>query len=84
MNSNLVNMHLVVTEIEGFLNILGTRQNQLITMVEYTNDCCILNMKGKPEKEKPSISIPKFSLTLASFDFDPQNLKAPKSYKRRK
>ena len=84
VNSNLVNMHSVVTEIEGSLNTLGTRQDQLITMVEYTNDYCILNMEGKPEKENPNISIPKFSPSLGSFDLEPPNLKIPKSYKRRK
>ena len=38
VNSNLVNMHNMLTELEGSMNTLGIRQDQLITLVEYTND----------------------------------------------
>ena len=84
VNSNLVNMHSMFTKIERSKNTLGARQNQLITLVEYTNDYCLLNREGQPEKEKPNINIPKFSPSLASFDLEPPNLKTSKSYKRRK
>ena len=84
MNSHLVNMHSMLTEIEGSMNILGTRQDQLISLVEYTNDYFLLTREGQPKKEKPNISIPKFSSSLARFDLDPPNLKTSKSYKRRR
>ena len=42
-NSNLVNIHNVLTELEGSVNNLGSRQDQLVTMVEYTNDYCLFN-----------------------------------------
>ena len=38
VNSNLVNIHNVLTEFKGSMNTLGSRQDQLITLVEYTND----------------------------------------------
>ena len=84
VNSNLVNMHTMLTEIERSMNTLGTRQDQLVTLVEYTNDYDLFNREGQLEKEKPDISIPKFSPSRARFDLEPQNLKTSKSYKRRK
>ena len=84
VNSNLVNMHTMLTEIERSMNTLGTRQDQLVTLVEYTNDYGLFNRERQLEKEKPDISIPKFSPSLARFDLEPPNLKTSKSYKRRK
>ena len=74
VNSNLVNMHNVLTELEGSMNTLGIRQDQLITLVEYTNDYCLFNREEPPAKEKPDISIPKFPPSLASFNLKPPNL----------
>ena len=84
VNSNLVNMHNVLTELEESMNTLGGRQDELITLVEYTNDYCLFNREEPPEKEKPNISIPKFPPSLATFNLEPPNLKTPKSYKRRR
>ena len=81
VNSNLMNM---LTEFEGSMNTLGIRQDQLITLVEYTNDYCLFNREEPPEKEKPDISIPKFPPSLASFNLEPLNLKTSKSYKSRR
>ena len=83
-NSNLVNMHTMLTELEGTMNHMGMRQDQLITQVEYTNDHCLFNREEPPEKEEQNISIPKFSPSLASFNLEPPNLKILKSYKRRR
>ena len=82
VNSNLVNMHTMLTELEGTMNHIGMRQDELITEVEYTNDHYLFNREEPPEKEKPNISIPKFPLSLTSFNLEPPNLKIPKSYKR--
>ena len=84
VNSNLVNIHTMITELEGTMNNIGIRQDELITQVEYTNDHCLFNKEDPPEKEKPNISIPKFPPSLASFNLEPPNLKIPKSYKRRR
>ena len=84
VNSNLVNIHNMLTELEGSMNNLGIRQDHLITLVKYTNDYCIFNREEPPEKEKSDISIPKFPPSLASFNFEPSNLKTSKSYKRRR
>ena len=84
VNSNLVNIHNVLTEFEGSMNTLGIRQDQLITLVEYTNDYCLFNREEPPAKEKSDISIPKFPPSLASFNLEHQNLKTSKSYKRRR
>ena len=84
VNSNLVNMHTKLTELEGTMNHIGMRQDELITQVEYTNDHCLFNMEEPLEKEKQNISIPKFPPSLASFNLEPPNLKIPKSYRRRR
>ena len=84
VNSNLVNMHTMLTELEGTMNHIGMRQDELITQVEYTNDHCLFNREEPSEKEKRNISIPKFPPSLASFNLEPPNLKIPKSYKRRR
>ena len=80
-NSNLVNMHTMLTELEGIMNDIGMRQDELITHVEYTNDHCLFNREEPPEKEKPNILIPKFPPSLVSLHLEPPNLKIPKSYK---
>ena len=41
VNSNLVNIHNVLTEFEGSMNTLGNRQDQLVTLVESTNEYCL-------------------------------------------
>ena len=38
VNSNLVNIHNVLTELKGYVNNLAHRQDQLVTLVEYTNE----------------------------------------------
>ena len=40
VNSNVVNMHSMLTEIESSMNTLGVRQDQLITLA---NDYCLRN-----------------------------------------
>ena len=84
VNSNLLNTHNVLTELEESVNNLGSRQDYLVTQVEYTNDYCLFNREEPPVKEKPDISIPKFPPSLASFNLKPQNLKTSKYYKRRR
>ena len=84
VNLNLVNIQNILTELEGTMNNVGMRQDELITQVEYTNDHCLFNREEPPEKEKSNISIPKFPSSLASFNIEPPNLKIPKSYKIRR
>ena len=84
VDSNLVNIHNVLTALEGSVNNLGSRQDHLVTLVEYTNDYCLFNIEEPPAKEKPNISIPKFPPSLAAFNLEPPNLKTSKSYKRRR
>ena len=66
VNLNLVNIQNILTELEGTMNNVGIRQDELITQVEYTNDHCLFNREEPPEKEKPNISIPKFLSSLAT------------------
>ena len=84
VNSNLVNMHVMLTELEGTMNRIGMRQDELITQVEYTNDHSLFNKEEPPEKERPNITIPKFPPSLATFNLEPPNLTIPKSNKRRR
>ena len=84
VNSNLVNIHTMLIELEGTMNNIGQRQDELITQVEFTNDHYLFNREESPEKEKPNISIPRFPPSLAGFNLEPPNLKIPKSYRRRR
>ena len=84
VNSNLANIHNVLTELEGSVNNLAQRQDQSITLVEYTNEYCLFQKEEQPAKEKLDISIPKFPPSLATFNLEPPNMKTSKSYKRRR
>ena len=84
VNSNLVNVHNVLTKLEGYVNNLGSREDHLVTLVEYTNDYYLFKREEPPAKEKPNISIPKYPPSLATFNLGPLNLKTSKSYKRRR
>ena len=84
VNSNLVNIHTMLIELEGTINNIGQRQDELITQVEFTNDHYLFNREEPLEKEKPNILIPRFPPSLASFNLEPPNLKIHKSYKRRR
>ena len=84
VNSNLVNIHNVITELEGSVNNLAHNQDQLVTLVEYKNEYYLFQREEPPAKEKPYISIPKFPPSLATFNLEPLNLKTSKSYKRRR
>ena len=83
VNSNLVNIQNVITGLEGSVNNLAHRQDQLVTLVEYTNEYCLFQKEEPSLKEKSNISIPKFPPFLATFNLEPPNLKTFKSYKRR-
>ena len=84
INSNLVNIHSVFTEIEKSVNHIGLKQEQLISLVEFANEVCTSNKEEPREIKRPDMTFPKFSHSLASFDFDPPNIKTSKAYKRRK
>ena len=70
VNSNLVNIHNVLTKLEGSVNHLGSRKDHLVTLVEYTNDYCLFNREEQPAKQNPDIYIPKFPPSLASFNLE--------------
>ena len=84
VNSNSVNIHNVITELKGSMNNLAHRQDQLVTLVEYTNDYYLFQREEQLAKEKPDTTFPKFPLSLATFNLEPPNLKTSKSYKRRR
>ena len=50
VNSNLVNMHIMLAELEGTMNRIGMRQDEIITQVGYTNDHCLFNREEPPKK----------------------------------
>ena len=62
VNSNLVNMHTLLTEFEGTMNHIGMRQDELITQVEYTNDRCLFNKEEPLEKENQTFEYPSSSI----------------------
>ena len=55
VNSNLVNNR-------------AHRQDQLVTLVEYTNEYYLFQREEPPTKEKPNISSPKFPPSLSTFN----------------
>ena len=48
VNSNIVNMHTMLTELEGTMNHIGISQDELIPQVEYTNVHCLFNREEPP------------------------------------
>ena len=84
INNNLSNMLSCIYELESTVNKVGQNQDRLITLVEFTNDICTSGKKEPIDKKRPDITFPKFPPCLASFDIDPPNIIATKSYKRRK
>ena len=52
MNTNLVNIHNVLAELEGSVNYLAHRQDQLVTLVEYTNEYYLFQREEPPAKKK--------------------------------
>ena len=79
VNSNLVNIHNVLTELKGSVNNLAHRQDQLVNLMEYTNQYCLFQREEPPAKQMLDISIPKFPSSLATFNLEPPNLKTSKS-----
>ena len=59
VNSNLVNMHIMLTKLEGTMNHIGMRQDE-ITQMEYTNDHCLFNREKPPEKRNQTSQYPSF------------------------
>ena len=84
INTNLSNMLNFIYELESTVNKVGHNQDQLITIVEFTNDLCTTGKEEPTDKKRPDITFSKFSPCLASFDIDPSNIISTKSYKRRK
>ena len=60
VNSNLVNIHTMLTELEGTINNIGMRQDELITQVEYTNDLCLFIRKIFQRKRNQTSPYPSF------------------------
>ena len=58
VNSNFVNIHKVLTELEGFVNNLGSRQDHFVTLVEYTNDYCLFTREEPLAKESQTSLFP--------------------------
>ena len=84
INTNLSNMLSCISDLESTINKVGQNQDQLITLVEFTNDLCTTGKEEPTDKKRPDITFSKFSHCLASFDIDPPNIIPTKSYKRRK
>ena len=84
INTNFSNMLSCISELESTANKVGQNQDQLITLVEFTNDLCTTGKEEPTNKKRSDITFSKFSPYLASFDIDPPNIIPTKSYKRRK
>ena len=84
INTNLSKMLSCIFELESTVNKVGQNQDQLITLVELTNDLCTIGKEEPTNKKRPDTTFSKFSPILESFDIDPPNITPTKSYKRRK
>ena len=84
ITNNLSNLLSLISELEGAINNVGKRQDQLITHMKIIDDIASKQKEVPLGQKMPDIQIPKFPLCLASFDLDPPNIIPSKSYKRRK
>ena len=84
INNNLSNLLSLIFELEGAINNVGKRQDQLITHMKIIDDIASKQKEVPLGQKMLDIQIPKFPLCLASFDLDPPNIIPSKSYKRRK
>ena len=51
VNSNLVKINVLI-ELEGYVNNLAHRQDQLVTLVEYTNDYCLFFLEKRTTSKR--------------------------------
>ena len=58
VNSNLVNIHNVLTKLKGSVNNLAHMLDQLVTLVEYTNEYCLFQREEPPSKENKTSPFP--------------------------
>ena len=84
INNNLSNSLSLISELEGIINNVGKRQNQVITQMKIIDDIASKQKEVPPGQKILDIQIPNFSPCLASFDLDPPNIMLSESYKRRK
>ena len=86
IKNNLSKFLEVMTELEGNMNTLGMRQDELNRKVDLTNKLVLEEQEEKENakgKRRMEVNIPKFNPTLDTLDLEPQNIYTRKQ-KRKK
>ena len=86
INNNLSKFLEVMTELEGNMNTLGMRQDELNRKVDLTNELVLEEQKEKENanrKRRMEVNIPEFNPTLDTIDLEPPNIYTRKQ-KRKK
>ena len=84
VNANLIRMYNAQGEFEGALNSFGLRQNELIRQNTITQEWYFFNKGENSTTAQPYPSIPDFTPSHASYEYEPVNLKPSKSQRKKK
>ena len=84
MNQNLVKMYKAQGEFEQSLNSIGQRQSELIKQNIRKQEWYLFDRNGEGSTPKPEHSIPKFTPSNASYEFEAVNIKPLRSRSHRK
>ena len=85
INNNLIKMHSAQGELEGTLNSIGQRQNDLIKQMTLSMEWYEFNRSEEGIKSKqPQVQIPEFSPSVVDYKFEPVNLHSSHRHDRRR
>ena len=85
INKNLIKIYSTQGELEGTLNSIGQRQNDMIKQLALTMEWSVLNRSGEGSKSgPPQVQIPKFSPSAAGYMLDPINIPSSHRHERKR
>ena len=84
VNNNLIKMYSAQGEFERTLNSIGQRQDDLFKQMTFSMECYTLKKEEGNKARRPPVQFPEFSLSSASYRFEPVNLNRPNKNDRKK
>ena len=83
INNNLIKMYFAQGELEGTLNSIGQRKNELINQMTLSMEWSTLNRSEEGIRSRqPQVHIPAFSPSLVGYKLDPVNLPSSRGQER--
>ena len=79
VNSNMIRMYNAQGEVEGALNSIGGRHNELIKHNSRMLEWFTMKLAGDRTTERPKASIPNFIPSQGGYQYESVNLKQSKS-----